>query len=145
ELAAQQKRFGGAVEEMYRYADQIVGNFIDALDANTTLVVLSDHGFELGALPEDPSKTRDMRRVSERYHRLEGILYLYGNHVKAHRRIDEPALLDVAPTLLTLSGLSPARDMPGRVLEDALTVSAPSRAVASYETGERVAGGDAHD
>src|SRR5262249_52763060 len=32
ELAAQQERFGGAVEEMYRYADQIVGNFIDALD-----------------------------------------------------------------------------------------------------------------
>ena len=35
----------------------------------TTLVVTSDHGFELGALQEDPSKTRDMRRVSERFHR----------------------------------------------------------------------------
>ena len=41
-------------------------------------VVLSDHGFELGVLHEDPSKTRDMRRVSERFHRIEGILYLYG-------------------------------------------------------------------
>jgi len=139
ELAAQQERFGGAVEEMYRYADQIVGNFIDALDANTTLVVLSDHGFELGALPEDPSKTRDMRRVSERYHRLEGILYLYGNHVKARSRIDQPKILDVAPTVLTLAGLSPAADMPGRVLEEAIDVPAGPRTVASYETGERVA------
>ena len=35
-------------------------------------MVLSDHGFELGALQDDPSKTRDMRRVSERFHRIEG-------------------------------------------------------------------------
>ena len=145
ELAAQRARFGDAVEQMYRYADGLVGEFMAAMDASTTLVVLSDHGFELGALPEDPSKTRDMRRVSERYHRQEGILYLYGNRVKSHRRIDEPVLLDVAPTLLTLSGLSPARDMPGRVLEDALSVSAPPRTVASYEGRERVAGAGAHD
>ena len=54
------------------------GEFLAAMDRRTTLVVLSDHGFELGRLPDDPSKTRDMRRVSEKYHRLEGILYLYG-------------------------------------------------------------------
>ena len=60
------------------------------MDDHTTLVVLSDHGFELGALPDDPSKTRDMRRVSEKFHRVEGILYLYGNHVKQRRRIDQP-------------------------------------------------------
>ena len=30
----------------------------------------------------DPSKTRDMRRVSEAFHRPEGILYLYGYRVK---------------------------------------------------------------
>src|SRR5439155_23988834 len=80
ELAAQRARFGDAVEQMYRYADGLVGEFMAAMDASTTLVVLSDHGFELGALPEDPSKTRDMRRVSERYHRQEGIPYLYGHH-----------------------------------------------------------------
>jgi len=138
ELAAQRERYGNAVEEMYRYADGIVGDFIDALDGDTTLVVLSDHGFELGALPEDPSKTRDMRRVSERYHRLEGILYLYGNRVKARSRVDRPKILDVAPTVLALAGVSPAADMPGRVLDDAVDITVAPRAVASYETGERV-------
>jgi tetratricopeptide (TPR) repeat protein len=145
ELAAQHERFGNAVEEMYRYADQIVGDFIDALDTSATLLVLSDHGFELGALPEDPSKTRDMRRVSERYHRLEGILYLYGNRVKARSRIDQPKILDVAPTVLALAGLSPATDMPGRVLGEAVDVPVGPRAVASYETGERVAAADKTD
>jgi arylsulfatase A-like enzyme len=83
------------------------------MDDSTTLVVLSDHGFELGKLQDDPSKTRDMRRVSEQYHRVEGILYLYGNRVKARSRINQPTILDVTPTVLALSGLSPARTCRG--------------------------------
>jgi predicted AlkP superfamily phosphohydrolase/phosphomutase/Tfp pilus assembly protein PilF len=139
ELAAQQERFGRAAEEMYRYADEIVGAFLDAADDETTLVVLSDHGFELGAPHEDPSRARDLRRVSERFHRLDGILYLHGNRVRAGRRLDRPALLDVAPTVLALAGVPPPADMPGRVLAEALElpaelVATPGR-VASYEGG----------
>lgn len=143
ELAAQQERYGHAVEAMYVYADGILGDFIDALDDRTTLVVLSDHGFKLGILPEDPSKTRDMRRVSERYHRIEGILYLYGNGVRHHHRIDQPTILDVTPTVLALNGLSPARDMPGRVLSEALDLppgnAVEYRTVASYDTSDTMA------
>ena len=109
ELAEQRRRYGHAVEEMYRYADEIVGAYLDALDADTTLVVLSDHGFELGVLHEDPSRARDLRRVSERFHRIEGILYLYGNRVRAGRRLDQPAILDIAPTVLALRGRAARR------------------------------------
>jgi predicted AlkP superfamily phosphohydrolase/phosphomutase len=132
ELLDQQKRYGNAVEAMYVYADTIVGEFLGAMDANTTLVVLSDHGFELGALPDDPSKLRSMRRVTEHFHRPHGILYMYGAHVKARTRLDNPTLVDIAPTVLALNGLAPARDMPGRVLSEALDVAAPAR-VATYE------------
>jgi len=145
ELAAQQARFGGTVEAIYQFADRVVGEFMQAMDDHTTLVVLSDHGFELGLLPDDPSKLRDMRRVSEQYHRLEGILYLYGYRVKPHSRIEQPTLLDIVPTLLTLNGVSPARDMPGRVLAEALTVPPASRVVASYESGPQVAEAPSHD
>jgi len=130
---------------MYRYADRLVGEYMDAMDAATTLVVLSDHGFELGVLPDDPSKTRDMRRVSERYHRLEGILYLYGNRVRPHTRLDQPRILDVAPTILALAGLARAADMPGRVLQEGLALGPEPPVVASYETGERVASAPASD
>lgn len=146
ELAAQQRRYGAAVEQMYLYADRMVGEMLQLMDDRTTLVVLSDHGFELGALQDDPSKTRDMRRVSERYHRLEGILYLYGNQVKPHRRLDQPSILDIAPTVLALTGVGPPRDMPGRVLTDGLDLAPEPRQVASYEGGAPVAqaaaGGD---
>jgi predicted AlkP superfamily phosphohydrolase/phosphomutase/Flp pilus assembly protein TadD len=134
ELAEQQRRYGGTVEAMYAYADGIVGDFLDGLDGRTTLVVLSDHGFELGALQDDPSKTRDMRRVSERFHRLDGILYLYGHQVRRGRRIDGATLLDVTPTVLALLGLPPAADMPGRVLDEAITAP-PIARVATHERG----------
>jgi tetratricopeptide (TPR) repeat protein len=133
ELAAQQAKYGHAVEAMYVYADRLLGRVIDAMDRRTTLVVLSDHGFELGTLPEDPSKTRDMRRVSEAFHRTEGILYLYGNRVKPRTRLNRPTILDIAPTVLALNGLGRGADMPGRVLAEALdlTISPP---IPTYET-----------
>jgi predicted AlkP superfamily phosphohydrolase/phosphomutase/Flp pilus assembly protein TadD len=134
ELAEQQRKFGQAVERMYVRADEILGEYLQAMDADTTLLVLSDHGFELGALPDDPSTTRDMRRVSERFHREQGILYLYGRGVK-RGRIDGARILDVAPTVLALAGLPKAADMPGRVVADALALDVPSPQVASYETG----------
>jgi predicted AlkP superfamily phosphohydrolase/phosphomutase/Flp pilus assembly protein TadD len=145
ELAAQQQRFGRTVEATYEYADRIVGRYLDLLEPEDTLVVLSDHGFELGAPHDDPSKTRDLRRVSERFHRIEGILSLYGRGVRAYAHIDKPTLLDVAPTVLTLLGLPASEEMPGRVLTDALTIETTLTRVASYETdaSERAAAVDA--
>lgn len=134
ELAEQQKKFGHTVEEMYLYADRIVGQFLAARDSKTTLVVLSDHGFELGKLQDDPSKTRDMRRVSERFHKLHGILYMAGYHVRPRTRIDRPTILDIAPTVLALNGVGKGSDMPGRVLTEAVDVPVPAP-VPTWETG----------
>ncbi|MCP4657368.1 MAG: tetratricopeptide repeat protein [bacterium] len=144
ELADQQQRFGRAVEQIYVFADQLIGEFMEAMDDRTTLVIASDHGFELGLLHDDPSKTRDLRRVSERFHRLEGIIYLYGHQVKRHARIDRPSILDVTPTVLALLGLPPASDMPGRVLSEALTISPEISRIATWEEpGGARSGGDA--
>lgn len=138
ELAEQQRRYGHAVEAMYAYADTLLGTVMDAMDARTTLLVVSDHGFELGRLQEDPSKTRDMRRVSELFHRPEGILYLYGYRVKSRTRLNRPTILDVAPTVLALNGLGRAADMPGRILTEGLDLTAPPT-VGTYETSAAAA------
>jgi tetratricopeptide (TPR) repeat protein len=133
ELAEQQRRYGRAVEEIYRWADELVGEYMAAADESTTLVVLSDHGFSLGTLHRDPSFTRDMRRVSAEYHRDEGVLYLWGRSVRPGMTIERAEQLDIAPTLLALLGIGAARDMPGRVLSEALTLEAPDRVVDSFE------------
>ncbi len=132
ELAEQQRRFGSTVEKMYELADQIVGQFLAVMDEQTTLVVLSDHGFALGELPRDPSTARDLRRVSERFHRERGILYFYGRGIRAGVRLERATPLDLAPTLLALAGLPLAADMPGRALTAALLEPPSGERIASY-------------
>lgn len=137
ELAEQQQRYGHAVEEIYAYADRILGEFLAALDSRTTLIVLSDHGFELGQLPVDPSRLRDMRRVSEEFHQEEGVLFFYGAGVRAGVRFDGATLLDVAPTVLALGGLPAARDMPGVVLKAPFRDLPQLERIETYETADR--------
>jgi len=43
--AALAREYGGVIEECYQISDEMVGQALEACDANTTLVVLSDHGF----------------------------------------------------------------------------------------------------
>lgn len=148
ELAEQQGRYGETVERMYELGDAIVGEFLAAMDDDTTLLVLSDHGFRLGELHDDPSQTRDMRRVSERFHREHGVLYMYGDRVKAGARLERATILDIAPTVLALAGLPAAEDMPGRVLVEGLAMEEPPERVATYEEeggGEAVAAGGASE
>lgn len=146
ELAAQQRRYGRAVEAIYERADAILGDFLAAADRATTVVVLSDHGFRLGELPDDPSRLRDMtRRVSERFHRPEGILYAWGRAVRSGARFDRATLLDVAPTLLALARLPASAEMPGRVLaEGFVRLDVPAR-IATYEREPRRPAGAPRD
>jgi predicted AlkP superfamily phosphohydrolase/phosphomutase/predicted TPR repeat methyltransferase len=148
ELAEQQRRYGNAVERMYIEADRIVGDFMERMDDETTLMIVSDHGFRLGQLQDDPSRTRDMRRVSEKYHTPQGVIYMYGNRVRTYTRLEDATILDVAPSVLALLGLPPASDMPGRVLTGALDVEFPTR-IPTYqgaeEEGVEIAGDSAVD
>src|SRR4029453_18337256 len=65
--------------------------------------------------------------------------YLYGRDVRPGARVEGATLVDVAPTVLALAGVTPARDMPGRVLSAALDIPDGPRTVATFETGTTVA------
>lgn len=142
ELAEQQHRFGNTVEEMYRYADEIVGDFLREMDENTTLVVLSDHGFMLGELHDDLGVTRDMRRVSAGFHRPDGVLFLTGRGVNKGARIQDAQQVDIVPTLLGLLNIPIARDLPGRVLVEALHNPPGERTVDTHEPLNEHAGSE---
>jgi len=141
DLARQQETYGCAVEQVYVAADRLLGDLLDALDGRTTLIVVSDHGFELGYLPRNPEMMKRLQRVRTEQHTLNGIVYLYGNRVRAGAELKEASILDVAPTVLALLGIAPSRDMPGRILVEAVEVEVPAR-VASWEVAEGQ-GGDA--
>jgi tetratricopeptide (TPR) repeat protein len=137
ELLEQQRRYGRTVEAMYERADAILGDFLAAAGRAATVFVLSDHGFRLGELPDDPSRLRDMRRVSERFHRPEGVLYAWGRGARAGARFDGATLLDVAPTVLALLGLPASREMPGRPLAEGFVRLEPLPRVATFEATPR--------
>lgn len=141
ELAEQARRWSGAVEAAYAWSDRLVGEALSAVDKagpDATLVVVSDHGFALGVLPDDPAVTRDPHRASEAYHRPEAFLAFAGGRVRPSARIGSASLLDVAPTVLALLGLPASREMPGRVLSEAFEGLSELGRVASYGAAKPV-------
>ncbi|MCB1036596.1 MAG: alkaline phosphatase family protein [Acidobacteria bacterium] len=136
ELAEQARRFGGAVEAVYRLADEILGSYLEQLTRGDVLMVISDHGFELGSLLPDPSKARDLRRVSHEFHKLDGCIFVYGAGVRPGARIEGASIYDVAPTLLALGGLPASKEMSGRVLAGAFEGGLEEGPrIATYEAG----------
>lgn len=135
ELAEQSRRWGGAVEAIYRWSDRLVGEALEAVEKagpHATLVVVSDHGFALGVLPDSPAATRDPHRAAASAHLPEGVLAVAGGRVRPGASLSSASLLDVAPTLLALLGLPPSREMPGRVLGELFTDLPDPDRVASY-------------
>jgi hypothetical protein len=138
-------KYGSAVAAAYVHTDSLIGEWLDIIDDETTLVVLSDHGFKSGDIrPKGPSAIGGGQPI--KWHRLAGAIALYGNRIKQGARFTDASVLDVAPTLLLLLGLPASADMPGRVLEEALDDGwfASSTAVGEIETyGTMAASGTA--
>ena len=55
-------------------------------------------------------------------------------------KIEDATLIDIAPTILALEGIAPAKDMPGRVLGEALRTPVPERTVETFEASSEEAG-----
>ncbi|HKB06783.1 MAG TPA: alkaline phosphatase family protein [Candidatus Polarisedimenticolia bacterium] len=105
---------GRVIEAYYVYVDELLGEYMERIGPDTTLVVLSDHGFKPVLFPGQPATSG--------HHRMEGIIALYGRGVRHGHRIERAGLLDVLPTLLYLLDVPLARDLEGKALEDALDV-----------------------
>src|SRR5262245_66281212 len=110
---AEYAKYKDVVATYYRYQDRLLGEVLANLSPDTTVIVLSDHGFQSGG-----SRPRDDPPYIEGkpglWHRRYGILIMSGPTIKPGR-LDTTALLDVAPTVLYLTGLPIPADMPGRV------------------------------
>jgi len=126
-LAEDQRRWGRAVDAVYVLADRVLGRFMELADARTTILVLSDHGFRLGVLPDDPRRAGRPLAAGAQQHRAPGIVGLWGARVRRGARPEGARVHDIAPTVLALLGLPAATDMPGRVLDEVLEVEEPPR------------------
>ncbi len=111
-------RYGTAIAATYSHTDSLIGEWLERIDDETTLIVVSDHGFKYGDLrPGGPSAIGGGQAV--KWHRIVGAVSFYGNHVKPGTTIHGATVRDVCPTVLTLLGLPVAEDMSGKVLAEA--------------------------
>ena len=102
------------IANAYRYHDAMLGELLSHADDNTTVILMSDHGFHpdhqrAAYIPAEPAGPAIE-------HRHFGILCLKGPGLRVNERLFGASLLDLCPTILTLFGLPPGRDMDGKVL-----------------------------
>jgi Flp pilus assembly protein TadD len=150
------RQFGDTVTRFYVWQDQLLGELLDAVAADTMVVLLSDHGFLSGAdRPEGLAPSIEAK--PDRWHRSRGILILSGGPVAAGavpvRRGDGLRfadslrgvnLYDIAPTVLYASGLPISREMPGlprlAALDRDFVMKTPLFAVDSFGPPEETGG-----
>lgn len=137
----EQRMFGGVMDRVYEWHDAALGRLLNAAGSDTTVILLSDHGFHSDHLRPNLSDLPPERRMEleSSWHRPHGVLVMSGLGVKRAGEIASPNILDVAPTALALLGLAAGEDFDGRVLAEVLTSAAPTR-IASWDAVEGDAG-----
>ena len=95
----------------YRFHDMMLHTLLQYIDEQTTVILVSDHGYECGH--RRPS-LEEAKRNPEGCHRNFGIACLKGPDIKANERLYGATILDLTPTILALLGLPVAGDMDGR-------------------------------
>lgn len=102
------------VTGIYRFHDLMLARLLELAGDETTVILVSDHGFYSDHLR--PPIVPDAPPNPVAWHRPHGIIALRGSGILADERVYGSTLLDIAPTILTLFGLPIGDDMDGRAL-----------------------------
>ena len=123
--------YKGVVEGGYHLHDIYLGQLLEEAGPETTVIMVSDHGFHPDNLR--PQFLPDEPAGPAMQHRHYGIFVMKGPGVKKDERVYGASLLDVCPTMLTLFGLPPGRDMDGKVLVDVFEDPPRPRPIDSWD------------
>ena len=132
------ENFKDVVEAGYRFHDMMLERTLDLIDENTTVILISDHGFHSDhlrplAIPKEPSGPAVE-------HSPYGIIVMNGPGIQKGKVISGASVIDITPTLLTLYGLPVGKDMEGKILLEAFDHVVQPDYIDSWETVEGKAG-----
>lgn len=108
--------FKEAVTGAYIFQDMMLERKMQLIDDDTTVIVMSDHGFESG-----PNRILNMPKVQAApslEHRQFGMFVASGPNIKKNQKVFGMGLIDIAPTILHSYNLPIGRDMDGKVIQD---------------------------
>ncbi|MDQ6623215.1 MAG: alkaline phosphatase family protein [Verrucomicrobiota bacterium] len=134
------KIFQHVVESTYRFHDLMLGRWLELAGEDTTVIVLSDHGFylnrgrpmaERGWIEGEPRPGVNINPLM--WHRMHGLFAASGPAIRRDSLVHSATLLDIAPTILALLGLPVPDDFEGRVLTQIFNKPCAIEHLASYE------------
>ena len=119
------------VNSAYRFQDMMLGRTLDMVDNNTTVIVMSDHGFESGY-----KRIIDMPKVNAAPaldHRQFGVFVAMGPNIKKNEKLFGLSLIDIAPTILHHFNLPVGKDVDGKVILDMYHTPSKPKYIDSWE------------
>ncbi len=125
------------VAEYWQWQDRQLGRLLEKRGENTTIVVVSDHGFRAGSerLQEQEFKIE----LADASHLPDGIIVVSGPGVKRGTQLSGADVYDIAPTILQVLGLPVANDLNGEPIagafDQAWSTAHPAQFVRTFETG----------
>lgn len=102
------------VNGMYRFHDMMLERTLQLAGEDTTVLLVSDHGFHSDHLR--PKKLPNEPDSPALEHRHFGVFCISGPGIRKDERAYGASLLDITPTILTLFGLPVGKDMDGKPL-----------------------------
>ena len=121
------------VEAAYRFHDLMLGRILELMDEQTTLLIVSDHGFHSDHqrplyIPREPSGPAVE-------HSPYGIFAMAGPGIKKGGvEVSGASILDITPTLLHYLNLPIGEDMEGKVLHACFEETKNTQLIPSWET-----------
>jgi predicted AlkP superfamily phosphohydrolase/phosphomutase/tetratricopeptide (TPR) repeat protein len=130
--------YQGVMRGIYQFHDMMLHTLLQYVDAETTVILISDHGYESGRRRPPLAQAR---KDPEGCHRPFGVVCLKGPGIKQNDRLYGASILDVTPTILALLGLPLGTDMDGRPWLEAFEKPVKLERIFSWEgVGNDLAG-----
>ena len=134
------KTYCHVVESTYRYHDMMLGRWLEIVGEETTVIILSDHGFYLGEarpLAErgrlSGERPKGVHRNPLVWHRTHGLLAMKGPNIKSDSLVHGASLLDITPTILAALDVPVPEDCEGQVLTQIFKTRPKVETVSTYE------------
>lgn len=123
--------FKDVVNGIYKFHDMMLDRTLQMIDENTTVILISDHGFHSDhlrpkSLPKEPA-------AIALEHAPYGIFVAKGPNIKKDERIFGASILDITPTLLSIFNLPIGADMDGKPLAQIFETEIKPTVIPSWE------------
>lgn len=128
------ENYKDCINGAYRFQDMMLGRTLELADDDTTVIVMSDHGFESG--DKRILKMPKVNAAPALEHRQFGIFVAKGPNIKKNEKVFGLGLIDIAPTILHHYGLPIGRDMDGKVALDIFEKQITPKYIDSWEDVE---------